>query len=338
VGAQNGAVAVTSATYSTGDGTERDFTSGSVLTFNNKLSLSGSMKLQVKKTVSGRTEGVQAGEFSFNVLKNGNVIKDKDGNELVFYTQQGGLVDITIPLTQDDIGTQDFVIKEIVPTGSDADPSISYTASPVIATVTISEIPATANTTASVAATSDVTYTGQTDSDGVPLMVNKYSATGTLTLHGTKRLYYGNQLESIRANEFNFVVMEGNTKVATGTTINELDNNIVFTDINYVAADIGRHTYTITEVNDGELFVEYTDKVVTVTVDVYDKGNGELGATATYSGETDGKSNALFVNTLTFKVPTGIRLDVLPYVLILVLALALGGGALVLRRRKHTKN
>jgi pilin isopeptide linkage protein len=132
--------------------------------------------------------------------------------------------------------------------------------------------------------------------------------------------------------------MEGNTQVATGTTTTGWQNNIDFTTINYVAADIGTHTYTISEVDDGEMFIEYTNKIATVTVVVSDAGNGKLNAVATYAGETDDKDvsgHALFVNTCTFIIPSGIRLDVLPYALILLLAL--GFGALALRRRKHMR-
>jgi pilin isopeptide linkage protein len=329
----DGVVTVTSATYTTDGGTKGDLkNNGSVLTFNNKLSLEGSLNLKVKKTVSGRTQGVQAGEFSFNVLKNGKIITDSDGKELVFRTQEDGLVDITIPLTQDDIGTQDFVIKEIVPTGSAADPSISYEAVSVIATVTISEIPATGDKTASVAATSDVTYTAeQTDTNGVPLMVNKYSATGSITLEGSKIFTQAGSNKSVAIGEkqFTFTVKEGNTVVATGYT--ETNGDITFTPINYIQTDVGPHTYTITEDSYTTPFIDFSDETYTVKVNVTDLGGGKLKAEVDDSSDT-----VIFHNTATTLLPTtGIRLDVLPYVLILILAL--GCGALMLRRRKHTK-
>jgi pilin isopeptide linkage protein len=309
----------------------------------------------VKKTVSGRTAGVKAGEFSFNVLKNGQIVKDSNGKDLVFTTQEGGLVDITIPLTQDDIGDQDFVIKEIVPTGSAADPTISYDASPVIASVTISEIPATDGAKAYVAATSDVSYTVEkTDANGVPLMINKYNATGSLTLTGTKALKLKNaagQDVTLRNKEFTFEVYEGKTKVATGT--NDKSGKITFSEIVYTTADVGEHTYTVKEVKGNELFVDYTNDEFTVTVNVTDAGAGVLNAavtTVSYTENgnpvtvrvegTEAQKAAIVQNSIAFTniytlVLTGIRVDVLPYVLILVLAL--GCGVLMLRRRKHTR-
>jgi pilin isopeptide linkage protein len=269
----------------------------------------------------------------------GETVKDSEGNAMVFKTESGGNVKIQIPITQEDIGTKRYIIREVVPADADKDPTISYTASPVIAKVTIGEVTAAENSgTAGVAATSKVTYTASKTDNGVPLMVNEYHATGSLKLEGTKELLYGTEKQAIKAGRFNFVVMEGNTQVATGTTNGDWEDNIDFTEINYVTADIGPHTYTISEVNDGEMFVEYTDKTFTVTVDVEDAGDGKLTASAKYDtedGEKDYRQHALFVNTCTFIIPTGIRLDVLPYVLILILAL--GCGALVLRRRKHMR-
>jgi pilin isopeptide linkage protein len=269
----------------------------------------------------------------------GETVKDSNGNAMVFKTESGGKVNIQIPITQNDIGVKRYIIREVVPADADKDPTISYTAAPVIAKVTIGEVAADDNGgKAGVAATSKVTYTASKTDNGVPLMVNEYHATGSLKLQGTKQLLYGTQEQAIKAGRFNFVVMEGNTQVATGTTKSGYQDNIDFTEINYVTADIGPHTYTISEVDDGEMFVEYTNKTVTVNVVVRDAGDGTLEAVPTYVGETDDKDilgHALFVNTCTFIIPTGIRLDVLPYVLIVLLAL--GCGALVLRRRKHMK-
>jgi pilin isopeptide linkage protein len=336
------ALAVTSVTYTSDSGDGDILEKGDVPTFDNKLSLTGSLDLEVKKTVTGRAKEVQEGEFSFEVVDNstGETVKDSEGNAMVFKTESGGNVKIQIPITQEDIGTKRYIIREVVPADADKDPTISYTASPVIAKVTIGEVTAAENGgTAGVAATSKVTYTASKTDNGVPLMVNEYHATGSLKLEGTKELLYGTEKQAIKAGRFNFVVMEGNTQVATGTTNGDWEDNIDFTEINYVTADIGPHTYTISEVNDGEMFVEYTDKTFTVTVDVEDAGDGKLTASAkkyeTEDGEKDYRQHALFVNTCTFIIPTGIRLDVLPYVLILILAL--GCGALVLRRRKHMR-
>jgi pilin isopeptide linkage protein len=253
----------------------------------------------------------------------------------VFTTKAGGEVDITIVIDQDDIGDQDFVIKEVVPTDSSADESIEYTASPVIASVTIGEVKAADNGgKAGVAATSEVAYTAQKSENGVPLMTNKYKASGSLILNATKELVSStnsNEKETVRDGQFNFVVKEGYTQVATGTT--KKGGQIEFTEIKYVAADIGTHTYTISEVKGDDVFVNYTASPVEVVVDVEDAGEGNLSAKVTKVGDTEVTGDSysiLFTNEFTFKVPTGISLNVLPYAMATVMAAL---GAMMLMRR-----
>jgi pilin isopeptide linkage protein len=334
--AENGnKVEVQSVTYSSTKYGDGNIVTGDVPTFNNTLSLVGSLNLQVKKTVSGRTTPVKAGEFSFTVTDNstGQTIKDSDGNDLVFTTQEGGLVDITIPLSHSDIGTKRYIIREVVPADADKNASIGYTASPVIAKVTVTEVTAAESSTgkAGVAATS-ISYTADKKEDGVPLMVNEYHATGEVQLEGKKVLTQkktGNEL-SVEKGQFTFTVKEGNTTVATGTT--EADGTITFDKITYVQSDVGEHTYTITEDTGDNSFVEYSNESYSVKVLVTDQGDGTLATTVDYSGV-----EVVFHNTYSLVVPTGIRLDILPYLLVLVLA-GCAGILPLLRRKKHRGN
>jgi pilin isopeptide linkage protein len=321
-------VKVTSITFVGGKKNGDILNDHAVPTFNNLLTLKGTLALQVKKTVTGRTKAVQAGEFSFNVMKDGAYIKGEDGEPLVFTTSEGGMVNISIPITQEDIGTQDFVITEVVPTGDNADKNISYDASPVIATVTIGEVPG--DNGAEVAAISEITYTAEQTEKGVPLMVNKYSAKGEITLTGTKIMTQGNSSTKLTVgkNQFSFTVKENNDIVATGAT--ESDGSITFTKINYIQSDVGEHVYTITENTGKDVFVKYSEESFTVKVLVTDNGDGTLTAAV-----EDSSDKVEFHNVYTLIVPSGIRLDLLPYMLILILAL--GCGALVLRKRKHMR-
>jgi pilin isopeptide linkage protein len=318
---------------------------GAVPTFNNTLSLQdGELTLQVKKTVSGRSTAVKAGEFSFKVTDNstGKTVKDVNGNE-VFTTEAGGLASVTIPVTQDDIGTKWYIISEVVPAEADKNPNITYSASSVIAEVTVGEVSATDNGgTAGVKATSVEYFAGETE-NGVPLMVNGYKATGSITLTGTKTMTQINTGADVSINkgEFTFTVKEGNSKVATGST--KADGTIEFTQINYVTSDVGEHTYTITEDKGNNVFVDYSKQSHTVKVNVTDDGEGHLNAAVT---EVDGnkitdakyvQAAILFHNVYTLIVPSGIRMDFLPYVLVVLLAGGLG-AATILRRRKQRKH
>jgi pilin isopeptide linkage protein len=144
--------------------------------------------------------------------------------------------------------------------------------------------------------------------------------------------------------EFNFVVKDTDGKeVAKGS--NDVNGTIKFDAIEYKLSDIGTHTYTIEEINDNEMFVEYSTDKIKVTVEVADAGAGGTGklevtvknvqvnegpvtaVTATNTAE----SLIKFTNYNTF-VLTGINLDILPYLLIVVLAA--GFGVLMLMRRR----
>jgi pilin isopeptide linkage protein len=308
--------------------------------FNNTLSMNGELNLQIKKTVNLRTKAVSEGEFSFIVSdEDGNTINGDDGNALVFKTEAGGVVNISFPIDQDDIGTKMYVISEVVPSSAnastklDSKTGIVYTGTPVVAEVTIKD------SGGSVTATS-VTYPYATkDADGYALMTNSYQATGSLTLTGQKNLLLQNdssKKQTVSAGEFNFVVKNSNGKeVATGTTA--AGGAITFTPITYDQTDIGKtYTYTISEVSGSELFVEYSAQPVTVTVTITDNGNGTLTATPTYSGSDTTK--AVFTNNQTAVIPTGVSMDVLPFALVVVIAGGLGALQVTRKWKNNYKN
>ncbi|MEI3192988.1 MAG: FctA domain-containing protein [Lachnospiraceae bacterium] len=121
--------------------------------------------------------------------------------------------------------------------------------------------------------------------------VNKYEATGSLTLEGTKVLN-GRKLE---AGKFTFALSE-NGKVLQ-TVANEEDGSIKFAPINYTTADIGIHTYTVQEVTpaaDGNDYT-YDRTIYTVVVEVSDNGDGTLNVDV--RKENDKEPELKFTNT-----------------------------------------
>ena len=99
--------------------------------------------------------------------------------------------------------------------------------------------------------------------------VNKYEATGILTLEGTKVLN-GRKLE---AGKFTFALSEDGEVLQR--VANAEDGSIQFAPINYTTADIGSHTYTVQEVTpaaDGNDYT-YDRTIYTVVVEVSDNGN-----------------------------------------------------------------
>jgi pilin isopeptide linkage protein len=273
---------------------------------------------------------VQAGEFAFTVSVGGEVIAEKnadgttkigeDGKPVkkLFYTDEGGNIKMDIDIDQDDVGTQTYVISEV--TGND--PTIKYTTDRVRVRVTIAE---TGN--GKVSATK---YEYLTDS----VFTNDYKAVGSVTLEGTKILQGTNGMSpSLYEDEFHFIVKEGDTQVATG--YNKADGSITFTDITYDVSDIGVHTYYISEKDEGKPYIEYTSSTVKVQVTVTDAGDGKLATDVQYvKGDLDDNGHALFINKSTLSVPTGIVLEILPYVLIVGVAIGLGVLIIVCRRKR----
>ncbi len=101
---------------------------------------------------------------------------------------------------------------------------------------------------------------------------------GSITLTGTKKIT-GDSAASAPAEKFNFVVMEGDTQVATGTANGA--GKITFTTIKYEgAASLGKHTYTITEKAGSTENMFYSKAELTVVVNVTDDGvkGGKLKA------------------------------------------------------------
>jgi pilin isopeptide linkage protein len=273
--------------------------------FFNTLTLDGTLTLTAHKDVSGRRLPVAAGEFTFIVSDDGEEVGE-------FTTKEGGDIDITIPLTADDLGDHIYVIQEKAGT----DPTIEYTDEAVVVSVHIEaesgELKATS-----------IEYLTDT---GTGLFTNKYKASGELTLEATKSM--PDREKPVYAGEFTFVVKEGSTVVSTGTTRD--GGAIEFEPIKYVTSDIGEHTYVISEEKGYEIFVGYTAEPVTVKVTVADADNGQLSATVDYP-----EGGIQFVNDYYYTPSVGVFLDIMPYAAAIIVAGGVGAAFLVRRRRRR---
>jgi pilin isopeptide linkage protein len=298
---------------------------------------------------------ITEGEFRFVVFENGEQLtfgKTKAG-----YTKTGDTADYAdiefkeITFTQNDLGVHVLTIYET--TGEDS--TITYSKVKFYATVVVEPVPGEAKLQAT------VTYSTQNkdnlDENGKPVFTNTftYHADGDLFMTGTKKFVSSedeNQNVSLKNYNFNFVVYEGKkadngsisydkTKtVATGK--NDDNGKITFTKIDYKLSDLGEHYYCIEEVAGNDLFVEYTKVPVYVTVEVTDAGNYNLDAAVTKVNNNKVANAAAaqaaieFTNKCIPVVASGLRLDFLPYVLIVILAGAFG-VLMLMRRRKYSK-
>ncbi|MDO4647360.1 MAG: FctA domain-containing protein [Eubacteriales bacterium] len=123
-----------------------------------------------------------------------------------------------------------------------------------------------------------------TDTSTTFINKKKYEAKGSIQLQANKSLT-GREL---KAGEFSFVLQENGTTIQTKT--NAADGSITFDEISYELNenknDLGTHTYTISEVNNGIDGVSYDSNLATITVEVTDNENGTLNAAITGTQHT----------------------------------------------------
>ena len=141
------------------------------------------------------------------------------------------------------------------------------------------------------------------DSDGVAVQGPDFIFTNTYgvedkTLSGDDALRATKVLEGrdLKADEFTFSLKSGEADApmpASATTTNDADGNVVFGDINFKQANVGKtYHYYISEVAGDEAGVTYDTAVHEVTVEVVDNGNGTMSFNVT-------GNNPTFTNTYT---------------------------------------
>ena len=101
---------------------------------------------------------------------------------------------------------------------------------------------------------------------------NNKAATGSWKPVATKAITG----KTLADDMFEFELKEGGNVLQT--VKNKADGSIPFKDINYIAADLGEHTYAITEKAGSLGGVTYDNLTITYKVKVADKGDGTLEA------------------------------------------------------------
>ena len=135
----------------------------------------------------------------------------------------------------------------------------------------------------------------RTESEGGTVFTNIYNAAGSLTLEANKKL----KNKTLEAGAFSFELKEltaENTKVLE-TIPNEAAGSVNFTTINYTLADVGTHTYTVSEVKGSDGTVTYDGTVYTVEVTVTDAGNGTLNVSKVIKKNGEKVDSIDFTNT-----------------------------------------
>ena len=245
-----------------------------------ELNITGQKTLSVPEGLEG--PGDIAGKFNFTIAAT-------DGTPLPTTTtvtnQAGGTVEFG-PITYDAAGTYTYTITE----------------SGTVAGVT--------NDASTKTVTVQVTDDGQghlvakkVDSEGAVVQgpdftfTNTYSAQQT-TLTGDTALRATKVLEGrgLKAGEFTFTLTAEETDAPmpeVTTVTNDANGNVVFGDINFKQANVGKtYNYYISEVAGDEAGVTYDTAVHEVTVEVVDNGDGTMSFNVT-------GNNPTFTNTYT---------------------------------------
>ena len=238
------------------------------ITFENKYAPTGSIIFTGKKTLTGRTMTADD-KFTFTVREDGNPVATgaNNGTEIITFTE--------IAYGLADIGSHTYTITED-----------STTINGV--TGDISELTVVVSVTDNRDGTLK-TEIVDAESDEIEFR-NTYSTEGGI-------IFKGNKILSGRAmtaeDLFTFTVKENGNPVATGA--NNGTEEITFTKIRYTPADLGIHTYTVTEDNTTAGGITRDDRELTVTVSVTDNGDGTMKAEIVDSESDD----IQFTNTYT---------------------------------------
>lgn len=261
---ENGALVATP-TYTYGDSQQGN-------TFKNTYGAQGSIKLTGTKTL--KNQSLADGEFSFVVTENGTQVAtgtSKADGTIAF-------TPIEYAITANDtsaLGEHNYTVSEV----KGSAPGVAYDANSKTVKVNVTD-------------KGDGTLDAQVVSNGSDKLsfTNTYKATGSITLTGTKSLTG----RDAKAGEFGFTVKdEAGKVVATGS--NGANGAIAFTPISYTQADLGDHTYKVTEDQGNLGGVSYDQTEKTVVVHVADNGNGTLSATVV----ADQSQDIAFTNTYT---------------------------------------
>ncbi len=227
----------------------------------NTYSSEGSIQLGATKILTGRDW--QTGEtYTFTVFNGENTV----GSGTVSQDHTTVTFD-RITYTTEDVGkTFVYVIRETTEL-----PDYMSNSGDITATVTLVD-----NYDGTITAT--VVYT---DANGnkTNTIINTYSAKGDLTLKASKKLVG----RSWKTGEKYWFVLKGSDGQEIDRVEVKADGEISFETLNFTLADVGAHTYTITEeglpTNAG---MSKSDDI-TVTVTVSDAGEGKLGFTTEYT-------------------------------------------------------
>ena len=217
--------------------------------------------VSIAKKLEGRA--LKAGEFTFQLLE-GNEVVSEGTNDA-----DGNVAFNAVTYTSDDLGEHSYTVREVAGEAH----GVTYDKSVYAVTVNVTD-------------NGNGTLSAKASSDGAIVFKNSYAADPTSVSFSATKVLDG---AALKDGQFSFVLKdnEGNE---LQTARNAADGTVSFQPVEF--AGPGTHTFTISEVNDGQANVTYDDASYELTVNVTDDGEGHLSASV------DGQA-PVFKNTYT---------------------------------------
>jgi|GEM_PF-1860395 len=287
------------------------------LNFTNTYSATGSLTLSGRKTLEN--QGINANNaqlFTYEVLevnKDGKTIKTVQ--RPVATNADGSIAFQPISYTLADKGTHYYIVREIIPEGSERvgdtntwkSGSYIYDGTNYRFTVEVSD-------------NGDGTLSVRKSGDNPEALnfTNTYKASGSVVLMASKVLV-GREMNQ---GEFTFKLKDAQGNVLQTVTNDANSNNgvhgsVTFAEITYTKADLEKAvhdrtatknedgsytvTYTIEEVAGTDEHITYANNTVNVTVTIVDNGNGKLIANPSYPNGNKFKNTYSAEGSVTFK-------------------------------------
>ena len=278
-----------------------------------KLPSSITDQIKIDKNLTGRD--LKKGEFTFELLENGNVVdtgsNDASGNvtfKKIPYTQPGQHT-YTVREVNNGLGgvTYDDQLYTVHSTITDNGDGTLSAEHQVIATITDNgeAVPAEKNA---------ITFS------------NKYKAAPTSVTVGAVKKLEGKDLKD---GQFTFQLKDENGKVIDEAK-NDKAGAISFKALEFDKA--GTYKYTISEVNDKQKEIKYDTSEKTVTITVKDSGDGYLQA------QVESEKQLIFTNTFEAAggsgTKTGDNMNLVLPIMMMLTAAAIG-SVLLIRRKYH---
>lgn len=288
---------------------------GPAFTFTNtytveELQSSITDQIKIDKKLTGRD--LKEGEFTFELLENGDVVatgsNDASGNvtfEKITYTQPGQHT-YTVREVNNGLGgvtydDQLYTVHSTITDNRDGTMNAEHQAYALIDGKELAPV-------------DEITFT------------NKYEAKGTTASIGAVKRLTGKDLKD---GQFTFQLKDENGKVIDEAK-NDKAGAISFKALEFDKA--GTYKYTISEVNDKQKEIKYDTSEKTVTITVKDSGDGYLQA------QVESEKQLIFTNTFEAAggsgTKTGDNINLVLPIMMMLTAAAIG-SVLLIRRKYH---